>query len=48
MKVVIVCEQRIITHEMLKFNVKNTSTNISKDFLFNYLFHFCSNCVLIV
>jgi len=30
MKVVIMCEQRIIKHEMLKFNVNITLTNISK------------------
>jgi len=33
---------------MLKFNVKITLTNISKDYFFNYLLHFFSNCVLIV
>jgi hypothetical protein len=47
-QVVIMCEQRIIIHEMLKFNVKITLTNISKDYFCNYLLHFFANCVLVV
>jgi hypothetical protein len=34
------CEQRIIIHEMLKFNAKITLTNISKDYFCTYLLHF--------
>jgi hypothetical protein len=39
------CEQRIIIHEMLKFNVKITLTNISKDLFFqlfdSFFFKLC-------